>query len=841
MTGGFAVRMAWRETRHAWREFLSFLACVTLGVAALASVGSFGANLDGALGREARSLLGGDVEVRSPRPLGAGIDAELEKLAADGATVARVEELSAMARDPSSARTLLVELKAVDPTYPLYGRLETVPDLPLDRLVAGDGVLVGADLLARLGRSVGDRLVIGAAEVTIHGVVTREPDRPASLVALGPRVFLTSATLARTDLVRHGSRVRYRALLRLPEGQAARPVRDGLSSATTDPAVRAVAFDDAQPGMRRFFTQVTTYLGLVGLVSLLVGGIGVASAIRTFLERRLPTIAILKCLGAPSRSIMATYLGQALVLGVAGSVGGAILGIVVQPALVGLLNGVIALEVATQPPPWIVFRAITMGVVTTLLASLWPLFTIREVRPSLVLRSRVEARLPGARRPWLVATPLVLGLIALAVWQAGSLRIGAIFVGAAAAALILLTALASGLPLLARALPRSAGLAWRHGVANLRRPGAQSGVVVVTLGVGVMLLVAVALLERSLVRQIDEEQRREAPSFFFIDVQADQRDALTTVVREAAGVTPTVTPVVRARLAAIDGVPVTREMVEQRRRRQDDRVWYLTRDYVLTFAERPPATNVVTRGRWWTDTAGGARASVEEEAARALGVDVGARLTFDVQGVPVEATVTNLRKVDWQSLTTNFFVILSPGALDGAPTTYVATARVPASAETAVQDRVVQALPNVTAIPVRDVLERLGGVLDRLALAIRAIAAFSILSGLAVMLGALTASRYQRLYESVVLRTIGASRATVLRAFAVEFGCLGIAAGLGGTALAAALAWVVLRFLLTVPWRFDPAALTMGVAATTALAVLVGFLATFRLLGRKPLAVLRHE
>ena len=194
-------------------------------------------------------------------------------------------------------------------------------------------------------------------------------------------------------------------------------------------------------------------------------------------------------------------------------------------------------------------------------------------------------------------------------------------------------------------------------------------------------------------------------------------------------------------------------MVEQRRRRQDDRVWYLTRDYVLTFAERPPATNVVTRGRWWTDTAGGARASVEEEAARALGVDVGARLTFDVQGVPVEATVTNLRKVDWQSLTTNFFVILSPGALDGAPTTYVATARVPASAETAVQDRVVQALPNVTAIPVRDVLERLGGVLDRLALAIRAIAAFSILSGLAVMLGALTASRYQRLYESVVLRT----------------------------------------------------------------------------------------
>jgi putative ABC transport system permease protein len=704
-------------------------------------------------------------------------------------------------------------------------------------------VLVGADLLTRLGRSVGDRLVIGATTVTVRGVVTREPDRPASLVALGPRVFLSGATLARTGLLRPESRVRYRALVRLPENEPPRPVRDRISAAATDPAVRAVTFDDAQPGMRRFFAQVTTYLGLVGLVSLLVGGIGVASSIRTFLERRLATIAILKSIGATSRSIVATYLLQSLVLGVAGSVLGALVGVVAQPVLARLLQGVIALDIGSRAEPFTLLRAVSMGVASTLLVSLWPLLKIRDVGPSLILRARIEARLPGARRPWLVAIPIGAGLVALALWQAGSLKIGGIFLGGAVVALLALAALARGVSRLASAMPRSSDLAWRHGIANLRRPGGQSGVVVVTLGVGVMLLVSVALLERSLVQQIDVEQRRQAPSLFFIDVQTDQRATLAATVERAAGVTPALTPVVRARLSAIDGKPVTREMVERRRRREDDRVWYVTRDYLLTFADAAPAANVVTRGRWWTpaEAAAGARASVEVEAARALGVDVGGRLTFDVQGVPVEATVENLRKVDWQSLTTNFFVILSRGALEGAPTTWVGTARVPPSAEAAVQDGVVQKLPNVTAIPVRDVLERLSGVLDRLALAIRAIAAFSIGSGLAVMLGTLTASRYQRLYESVVLRTVGATRATVARAFAVEFGCLGIAAGIGGTALAGILAWVVLRFVLMVPWRFDPAAMGFGVAATTLVAIAVGFLATFRLLGQKPLAVLRHE
>ena len=328
--------------------------------------------------------------------------------------------------------------------------------------------------------------------------------------------------------------------------------------------------------------------------------------------------------------------------------------------------------------------------------------------------------------------------------------------------------------MLARHIPRAPSPAWRYGIGALRRPGGQAARVVVALGAGVMLLVAVALLEQSLDAQIDHEQRREAPSFFFIDIQPDQREGFARLVRDATGgAAPELTPIVRSRLAAIDGEPVTRAMVRARGGEDRETAFYYTREYVLTWAAEPPAGNVLTRGRWWGAEAGPARVSVEAVMARQLGIDVGSRLTFDVQGVPIEAEVASLRTVDWQSLRTNFFVVFSPGVLDGAPMTFVATARTPAASEAGLQSAVVDAFPNVTAIPVRDVLERVGVVLADIAVAIRVIALFTVGTGLVVMAGALTATRYQRLYESVVLRTLGATRGAVARAFAVEYGCLG--------------------------------------------------------------------
>jgi putative ABC transport system permease protein len=837
-----ALRLAWRQARGARRHFVVFFVCVVLGVAALVSVGSFGATLSLTLAREAKALLGGDLELRSARPLTDEVDRELGLLAARGATVVPVRELVGMARRADNGRSVLVELKAAAAAYPLYGRVATTPAAPLSTLLSDDGAAVQREALERLGLGIGDRFALGSLTLTVRAVVEAEPDRSASLVTLGPRVFVAPAALERSGLLQFGSRVRYRTLVKLPPELAARELREDLARRISDPGVRVSSFDEAQPGLRRFFTQLTTYLGLVGLASLLVGGIGVASSVSAFVRRQQPTIAIFKALGATSRTIVTIFLVQTQVIGVAGSLVGAAAGVALQPVLIAALAGFVPFTLEPRVDVPTLLRGLAMGALTTFLCALWPLLDVREVRATLVLRREIEDAGPGARRrPWAAALPLVVGLAALSLWQAGSLKIGGIFLAASTAAVVALWLVARGLVLLARRLPGAPSPAWRHGLGALRRPGGHSARVVVALGAGVMLLVAVALLEHSLDAQIDHEQRRDAPSFFFIDIQPDQRETFARLVREAAGTAPALTPVVRSRLAAIDGEPVTRAMVQARGGEARDTAFYYTREYALTWTEEPPAGNVITRGRWWDRTPGAPRVSVEDAMARQLGIDVGSRLTFDVQGVPIEAEVTSLRKVDWQTLTTNFFVVFSPGALDGAPTTFVATARTSAATEAALQSAVVSAFPNVTAIPVRDVLERVGVVLGDIAVAIRVIALFTVGTGLVVMAGALTATRYQRLYESVVLRTLGATRGAVARAFAVEYGCLGAAAGVGGTALAAVLAWVVLRFVLETPSRFAPLAMLAGVALTVTLSVAIGFLATFRLLGAKPLPVLRGE
>jgi putative ABC transport system permease protein len=835
-----ALRLAWRQARGGRRHLAAVFSCVALGVGALVAVGTLGAGLEATLAREAKALLGGDVELRSARPLPPEAVAAVGRLA--GARVVSVREMVGMARGRERGDSVLVELKAPGPGYPLYGRLATTPAAPLASLLDHDGAVVQRELLDRLGLGVGDRLVVGDVTLTIRGVVEAEPDRAASLVTLGPRVLLSPEALERSRLVAFGSRVRHRVLVGLGPGIGADETRGSLAGAVSDPGVRIAAYDEAQPGLRRFFSQLTIYLGLVGLASLLVGGIGVAASLSAFVARQVPTIVALKALGAPTRLLVAAYAIQTQAVALAAGLVGAALGVLIQPLLAAALAGLVPFALEPQVQAWTLVRAIVMGLVVTLLCAWAPLAAVRAVPAWLILRRDVET---SARRPhgWSTLVAVGLGLAVLALWQAGSLRTGGLFVGAAAAALLGLLGLARGLVLLTRRLPPARGLAWRHGLAALKRPGGHAPRVVVALGMAVMLLVTVGLLESVLGHQIDHEQQRQAPSFFFLDIQPDQRDPFVRLVENTAGAPPALTPVVRSRLAAIDGEQVTRAVVDRRQGRGEEGAWYFTREYVLTWAAAPPAGNMLTRGRWWTaaEAAAGARASLEEVAARHLGVDVGSRVTFDVQGVAIEAEVTSLRRVDWQSLTTNFFVVLSPGALDGAPSTWVATARVPAAAESALQNAVVAAFPNVTAIPVRDVLERVAAVLGEIAVAVRLVALFTLGTGLVVMAGALAATRSQRLYESVVLRTLGATRGVVARAFAVEYGLLGAAAGAGGGLLATILAWIVARWVLEAPWTFDAVPVVVGVAATPALALAVGFLATFRLLGQKPLPVLRRE
>ncbi len=832
----FVFLLAWRETRGAWRHFGYFFACITLGVSALVGVGSFADSLERTVARSAKSLMGGDVEVRGTQPLpvdAATLIAPQSSPRSSEAAITRVREMVAMAQ-AGPAQSHLVELKAVEPGYPFYGALVTEPARPLETLIGGGRALVHDSLLARFGLKLGDRFRVGDLELTIAGVIQKEPDRAIGVFSLGPRVLIAGPDLDRTGLIRPGSRVRYRTLVRLPEGRDAQVFRDRLAAAL--PAGQRVStYSQAQPGLRRFWDQLTMYLGLTGLVALMVGGIGVAVSVNAFVRQKLASIAILKALGAGWRPLLAAYLLQTALLGLGGSALGALLGSAVQPLLAPTLTRLLPIELTLSFSLRAVLSGLAMGVGVTLLYALWPLLQIRHVPPGLLMRITVEPRLRG-RRPWAAALPLAAGLAALAFWQAGSWKIGALFAGGLAAALILLALGARLVIVLARRV-RWRSPAWRQGAANLHRPGSHAGPVLVSLGLAVMLVVSIALLDRSLRAQLVDRAPGSAPAFFFIDIQTDQAEPFARLVAAQGATGPAeLTPVVRSRLAAVNGASI-----DERTRRED--AWYLTREYVLTWAKEPPGHNTVVAGRWWTpaEAAREPLISVEEEIARQLGVRLGDTLTFDIQGVPVSARVTSLRHVDWRSLTSNFFVIFSPGALDGAPSTFIATVGARPEQETRLQSAVVAAFPNITAIPIREVLERIGAMLDQIALAVRLVAAFSIGAGLIVMAGALAITRQQRLYESVILKALGATRGFVSRVFAVEYALLGAAAGLAGSALAALLAWAVLRFALEVPWRWAPGTLLAGVATATALALSVGFLGTRRLLGRRPLGVLRSE
>jgi putative ABC transport system permease protein len=832
------LRHATRELRGAGRHFAYLAACVSLGVAALVAVGSLGHSVERTVAASGKSLMGADVEIRSSQPLSPQAEAALATLGRDGARGVRVRELAAMAQPASGAgdRVLLVELKAVGEAYPLYGRLETVPAAALADLIGGGRALVQEAVLTRLGLAVGDSLRVGDADLRIAGIIKSEPDRAVGFFSLGPRVLVADSDLLATGLVRPGSRVRHRALLRLPEGADVEATRDALAARLTDGGLRVTTYRQAQPGLRRFWDQLTTYLGLTGLVALLVGGIGVAVSVRALLRRRIATIATLKCLGAPWPRIFAAYLLQTVGLGLVGSLAGALMGAGLARVLAPALNRMLPFPLDWTVSPASVLHGIAMGVGVTLLCALPPLAEIRRVPAAFLLRREVEARPPGWRT-WLAALPAAAGLAALALWQAGSWKVGGLFIGGFAGGLVLLY-LAARLTLSGvRRLPRAPWLAWRHGLANLHRPGGHAAAVLVTLGLAVMLVVAVALLEGGIRAALSGPSVAKAPAFFFIDIQPDQASAFARLVTEGAGAAPTLVPVVRARLAAVDGAPIARDAGRR------DEAWFLTREYVLTWAAAPPERDVVTAGRWWTaaEAAREPLVSVEEEIAKNLGVGVGGTLTWDIQGVPVTARVTSLRKVDWRTFGANFFVIFSPGALEGAPSTFIATAQVAPADADRLQAAVVAAFPNVSAIPVREVLERAAALVDQIALAVRLVAAVSILAGLIVLAGALSITRHERLYQSVIWKALGATRGLVARSFAVEYALLGAAAGLAGTALAAALAWGVQRWLLEVPWLWQPAALTAGVVGATLLALAVGYLGSYRLLGQKPLAVLRGE
>jgi putative ABC transport system permease protein len=866
---GFYLRALVRESRGSRGRLAFFIACLAVGVAAVVAVAGLSASLRDGIRREARQLLAADLAVRGNQPLPSEVLAAITNL--PGAHRTDVKETVTVAaapgRDGQPGPSQLVELKVIDGFYPFYGKLDLRPQRPLNELLTPGTTVVASELLSRLGLRVGDTLQIGGQSYRIAGIVLAEPDRVSISFTLGPRAFLSGAGFARTSLEDQGSRVSYKALVKLPDGisgtaldATADRLKQALPSGET---FRVETYRQAQPALRQNISRVERFLGLVALLSLFVGGIGVAQSVRAWLASRLDAIAILKCLGVRPREIFPLYLGQTVLLGLAGSVAGILAGVAVQLALPHLFPDLIPGELIRPWQPAALLRGLGLGVGVALLFSLPPLSAVLRVPPARVLRRDAE---PLPRHAWVtVATVLALaiGVWGMAAFQSGSPRLGAQFTGGVAVVTAVLAAAAFLASWAVRRMPRDlfSLRPWlRHGLAALARPGAAAGGAIVALGLGVLVVLGMSLVERRVTGQLDKELPANAPSAFLIDIQPAQWPGVEKLLHEQGGQGIDSVPVVMARLSAIDGVPVEQLQAkdeegrgreprggegrgesrgEERGERRRER-WALTREQRLTYMRELPKDNKIVAGALWSDPAH-AEVSLEQEFANDIGVHLGSTLSFNIQGVPLDLKVTSLRTVNWQTFGINFFLVVEPGVLESAPQQRLAVARLPRGGEQRMQDLLAARFPNVTFLRIREILEKVLKVLRRISLGIRFLGGFTVVAGIAILAGAVSAGSSRRGREVALLKTLGMTRRGVAATFAVEYALVGLVAGVIGAIGGTVLAWGVVTRGFEIPWTFAPVTFGVALAGTILLAVVAGLAASLRALERRPIEVLRAE
>ncbi len=844
------LALGWREARGSAGRLLFFTTCLAVGVAAVVAVAALSAAVERGIQAQARELLAADFEVTSRRPIAAPAAAAVEALGGRWTEVLELPSMVSVARAPggptAAGTSLLAELKAVGAGYPFYGRLVTDPEGAAGELLGPEQVLVGPELLTRLDLAVGDSLRVGEATFVIAGTVIAEPDRLQVSFALGPRVLLSLDGLARSGLAGVGSRVSYRLLAALAEGatdeEVARAARQ-VQASVPDPAVVTVeTYAEAQPNLRRGLGRVAQFLGLVALLSLLVGGIGVAQAVRAWLASRLDEIAVLRALGMRPGEALTLYLAQTVALALVGSAVGALLGSALAAAAPTFVAGflpAVRLEVGWQPAA--VLRGLGLGLGVAVLFALRPLLGVMRVPPVRVLRRDAEP-LPERRGvAALLSTGLIAGIATIAAMQAGSVLRGLQFAaGLVVAAVVLAGGARWAMWWVGRSSRKSRTLAVRHGLAALARPGAGTLGAVVALGLGVMTVLGMYLLQDRLTAQLDADLPADAPTVFLVDIQTEQWPGVRRALEEAGAERLDAVEVVMARLREVAGVPVSELVASAGRDRNGsrDRRWVLTREQRLTSLATLPGDNVVVEGALWSDP-DRAEVSVELDFASDLGVGVGDSLLLDVQGVPLELVVTSLRTVDWGSFSINFFLVVEPGVLDGAPGFRIAAARLPPSAEGPLQDRLAATYPNVTVLRLREVLEKVVAVLEYLGLGVRLLGGFTVLAGIAILGGAVAAGSVRRGREAALLKTLGMTRAQIAMVFSVEYGLVGMVAGVIGTAGGVVLAWAVTRFGLEAPWAWSPGAMVAAVVGTVLLSVGAGLLSSLRALAVSPMVVIR--
>ncbi len=857
-----ALKLARRELRGGLRGFRTFLASLAVGIGAIAAVGTLTVSLLDGLRSDGQVLLGGDLDLRvSQREI---TDAQRAWLEARG-RLSQVTHLRAMAHTtaPGNDRRALIELRAVDDAYPLYGAVEVSPAQPLSEHLAyrdgAWGLAADPSLLRRLDLNpaaleAGVRLRIGELTYEVRALVESEPDRASNIAAFGPRVLVARGSLAETGLLQPGSLNHHHYRLRLPETADSAALRKELAEAFPAAGWRVRDTSEAAPGLARFIDRLGLFLTLIGLTALLIGGVGIGNAVRGYLESRTATIATLKCLGASSRLIGRIYWIQILFLAVVGIAAGLALGLAAAYLAGTLIGEFFAWQTRFAVHPLPLVTATAFGLLTAVAFSLWPLAHASALTPASLFRDKIAPapwpRRRLAARAYGAIALAVLALAALVVATSTDRAVGLWFVACAAGAMLLFRGAGVGLVALARRLPRPRRAALRLALANLVRPGAPTVSVVASFGLGLTVLVAIALVESNLTRTLGRTLPEQAPALYFIDIQPDQVAPFDALVRGTPGVGALRRiPMLRGRIVSVNGIPPEELEIPP------EIAWVFRGDRGLTWSREAPPNAEITAGAWWPpDYDGPQLLSLDAQVARALGLELGDRIGVNLLGREIEAEIANMRAIDWTGLDLNFVLMFSPGLLEGAPQTHIATVEIPlgagpeasaldarAKVEDALERAVTDRFANVSAIRVRDALAAVLGIMGHVALAVHAAAAVAVLAGVLVLGGALAAGQQRRIYDAVVLKVLGATRGYLLRAYLMEYGLLGLvtaglAAGLGSLA-----AYVVVTQLLHLGFVFQAAPVAAVALPGVAVTLVLGFLGTWRALDRKAAPLLRNQ
>ena len=839
-----ALRFALRDFRGGLRGFGIFLGCIALGVAAITGVGSVSLSLKDGLARQGRAILGGDVSFNLiQREVS---DSERAFLARQG-RLSSVALLRAMARR-DDGETALVEVKAVDRSYPLAGEVGLDPALPLaGALAERDGVFgIAADaaLFGRLDLVGGNHLTIGNARFELRARLVSEPDRLAGGIGFGPPVLISLEALRATGLLQPGSLVKW--LYRVALGNA--PPGTAQIAALTDAAKEKFpeagwdirSRDNLSPQFSRNLDRFTEFLTLVGLTSLIVGGVGIANAVRGFVERKQQTIATLKSLGATGSTVFTLMLTQTLLVGAAGMVIGAAIGAGLPFAMASAFGPIIPFPLAPALYPVAIGKGLLYGFLTVLAFSAGPLGRAHDLPAQALFRAGIEPRRTASRPRYIVLTLAATLCLALAVLGfATDPKLVLIYMGATLAAFVVLRAASFLIMAAARSVPRAPSVAWRLALGNIHRPGALTPSVVLSLGLGLALLVALTVIDGNIRAELTQSAPRQTPSFFFLDVQSANAEAFVHFLKSSApdGAIDLV-PMLRGRIVKLNGAAPNAATAKQ------SVAWVLEGDRGITFADSVPEGSTVIEGSWWPKDYGGPPlVSIDGEIASGLGLAIGDTLTVNVLGRDITAKIANMRKVNWRGLGINFVLIFSPNSLAGAPFSDLATLTYAGGAdparEAALLRETARRFPSVTSLRVKDALDAVNTVAGQLAFAIRGASSVAFLASILVLGGALAAGQQARIHDAAVLKTLGATQASLLQAYIYEYALIGLCTALFGVAAGGAAAFAIVRRVMDLDfvWLWPQALAAAAVAVVVT--IVLGLLGTFRILGRKPASYLR--